>query len=265
MRPHRIAQTLAVAAILWATPGLAQPAPVATSTPLTVETKYVKATVTIEDRLKHFPGLYDNLIAEGRRELGKRRAEAAKDAKSDPAMFEDGRHYEFERGYFQRSVIGSYVSVTRNDYEDGLGAHPNRLVDTILWEAMAKKRISIRPFFKESTASGPTLKRLAHLIRVALAAEKKARDVIVGDPDTDTQLSGVEPDLLKMGAVALAPSTEKDRSAGLLFYFPPYAVGSYVEGEYTAFIPWSALKDDLSPLGTGLFGGNRPDGDEKND
>lgn len=232
---------------------------------ITIETKWIAAGVTIEDSLKAYPGLYDNLIAEGRRELAKRRADAAKDAKSDPAMFEGGRHYEFERGYSLRSVVGRYVSVLRTDYEDGLGAHPNHLTNTILWDTAARKQVSIRPFFKETATGGPTLKRLAHLIRVALAEEKKARDVTVGDPDTDTELSGVEPDLLKMGAVALTASTEKDKSAGLIFYFSPYQVGSYVEGEYNAFVPWTAFKDDLSAEGISLFGGVRPAEDVKKD
>jgi len=259
--PCRAARIVPIVAALVAAPVFAQNI----STPLTVETKYVKARVSIADNLKAYPGLYDNLVAEGRRELAKRRAQAAKDAKSEPTMFEDGRHYEYERSYTQRSVVGRYVSIVRTEYEDGLGARPNHLIDTILWDAEAKKQISIRPFFKESAPGGPTLKRLAHLIRVALAAEKKARDVKVDDPDSDTQLANVSPDLLKMGAVALAASTENGKSAGLVFYFAPYMVGSYVEGDYNAFVPWTEFKNQLSPAGAAVFGGMRSPDDIKQD
>lgn len=228
-----------------------------------IATKTIEASLTIDPKLKAWPGLYDSLLAEGRRELVKWRVQSEKDRKDMPEAFESRRRYSFERAYTQRSAIGRYVSVVRADYLDGLGAHPNHQTDTILWDATARKRISIRPFFKESATGGPTLEHLAHLVRVALAAEKKARDVEVGDPDTDTELSGgVQPDLLKMGAVALVPSTEKGKSAGLVFYFSPYAVGSYVEGDYTAFVPWADFKDDLSAEGAALFGGARPAGDE---
>lgn len=48
-------------------------------------------------------------------------------------------------------------------------------------------------------------------------------------------------------------------------YFSPYDVGAYVEGDYTVFVPWTAFKDHLSPAGLALFGGERREGDEKND
>jgi hypothetical protein len=230
-----------------------------------ISTRTIEATLTIDPKLKAWPGLHDSLLAEGKRELNKMLRQSEKDRKETPDMFHDGRRYAFDRAYAERSAIGRYVSVTRADYLDGLGAHPNHDTNTILWDATARKRISIRPFFKESTAGGPTLTRLAHLIRVSLAAEKKARDIEVGDPDSDVELANVQPDLLKMGAVALVPSIEKDKSAGLVFYFSPYAVGAYYEGDYTAFVPWTEFKDNLSAEGAALFGGARPAGDEKND
>ena len=73
---------------------------------------------------------------------------------------------------------------------------------------------------------------------------------------------GLEPSLLKIGAVTLAPSTEAGKSSGLTFHYPPYAVGPYVEGEYVAFVPWATLKPYLSPEGARVFGGSRPKGDE---
>ena len=230
-----------------------------------LETKLIEATVTIDPALKAYPGLYDNLLAEGRRELAKQRAGAEKDRKETPDMFHDGRHYTFERGYAQRSAIGRYISITRADYIDGLGAHPNHGTNTILWDAEAKKRISVRPFFKETADNGATLRALAKAIRAAVVVVKKARDVPVDDPDTDIGLSSVKPTLLDIGALALAPSTEAGKSSGLISYFPPYAVGAYVEGDYTVFVPWTAFKGYLSPEGAALFGGERPKGDVDKD
>lgn len=230
-----------------------------------IKTRAIEAGVSITKDLKVYPGLYENLLAEGRRELEKWRVSAEKDRKDAPDAFASGRRYNFKRSYTRRSAIGRYVSVMRGDYFDSHGAHPNSETNTILWDAETKKRVSIRPFFRESAPGGPTLSRLAKAIRARLALEKKARGGDDLDPETDTELANVKPDLLKMGAAALVPSTEGDKSAGLIFYFSPYAVGPYAEGNYSAFVSWQTFKDDLSPEGVRLFGGERPKGDKEND
>lgn len=230
---------------------------------LEIKTKLIEASVGIEESLKAYPDLYDNLLAEGRRELAKLRAQAEKDRKEMPDIFREGRHYTYERNYTQRSAIGRYVTVVRGDYMNGLGAHPNHQTDTILWDTAAKKRISIRPFFKETADNGPTMLAMVKSIRAALVVEKKKRDI--QDAETDTGLDALKPSLLKIGALALAPSTEKDKSAGLVSYFSPYAVGPYAEGDYTVFVPWTDFKQYLSPEGAALFGGERPPADVEKD
>ena len=60
----------------------------------------------------------------------------------------------------------------------------------------------------------------------------------------------------------LAPSTETDKSSGLTFHYPPYAVGPYAEGDYVAFVPWETLKPYLTPEGTKIFGGAQTKGDD---
>jgi len=261
LRLGRAAFLLCFAAL--AMPALAQDAAKEQKPVLSVKTRAIEETLVIEDALKAYPGLYDNVFAEGKRELDKWRASAETDRKTSPEEFKDGRRYAFDRSYTRRSAIGHYVSIERFDYLNSGGAHPNSLLDTIVWDANAKKRISIRPFFKESAAGGPTLTRLAKNIRAVLAVEKKARGADDVDPEADTGLGNVKPDLTKMGAVALVPSTETGKSAGLVFNFSPYAVGSYAEGPYSAYVPWTAFKDDLSPEGAALFGGERPKSDEE--
>jgi hypothetical protein len=232
---------------------------------LKIATRSIEASVTIEATVKAYPGLYDNLLAEGRRDMPKWRVEADKDLRKMPEIFTTERRYSHDRTYSPRSVTGRYVSVLRSDFFDGLGAHPNTVVNTILWDLNARKRVSIRPLFKETADDGPILRRLARAVRVALAVEKQKRDMPVQDPDTDIGLSAVEPKLLGIGAVALAPSSEAGKSAGLVFYFSPYAVGGYAEGSYTVYLPASEFKDDLSAEGAALFGGERPKDDSKDD
>uniref|UniRef100_UPI00195317E1 hypothetical protein n=1 Tax=Escherichia coli TaxID=562 RepID=UPI00195317E1 len=90
-----------------------------------------------------------------------------------------------------------------------------------LWDKAENKAISIRPFFTETADNGPAMTAMQKAVIASLKIEKKKRDSdLTGD-----WLKSVEPKLLKIGAVTLAPSTEAGRSSGLTFYYPPDAVG----------------------------------------
>jgi len=243
---------------------------------VSIKSKLVEITVEIDDAFKAHPGLYDNCLAEGRGWAEKMRGNAGKGQRDLPAAFR-GVAWTYDRNYASRSVVGRYVSIVRTDDTFEGGAHPNSVIDTILWDGDARKRISIRPFFKETADNGPTMKALAQLARLAVASEKISRDIPVGGDDTlkanmtpeqyleaDTFINdGVKPALLELGPVTLAPSTERGRSAGLTFHYSPYAVGPYVEGPYTVFVPWTKFRQFLSDEGAALFGGERPKDDEQ--
>jgi hypothetical protein len=223
-----------------------------------IKTKKVEVSVFLDDKIKADPALAADCLAEGKAWAAKNRADA--DKEQDPILFRDGA-WSYERKYAVRSVVGGqYVSIVRSDYMDTHGAHPNSDVNTILWDASAKKRISIRPFFTETTDNGPTMTALRKAVIASLNIEKKKRDT--GETATAEWYKGVEPKLLKIGAVTLAPSTEAGKSSGLTFHYPPYAVGPYAEGEYVAFVPWEVLKPYLTPEGARIFGGTRPKGDD---
>jgi Protein of unknown function (DUF3298) len=227
---------------------------------IVIKTRSVEATVLLDAQIKADPTLAADCLAEGRKWAEKNRAEAEASRKEDPVMFRNGG-WTFERKYDTRSMVGGrYVSIVRSDYMNNGGAHPNSDVDTILWDATANKRISIRPFFAETADGGPTMKAMQAAVIASLRVEKKKRDV-EETADMDWYKS-VEPKLLRIGAVTLAPSTEANKSSGLTFHYPPYAVGPYVEGEYVAFVPWTKLKPYLTPEGAAIFGGARPKGDD---
>jgi len=226
----------------------------------TIKNKNVEASVFLDDKIKADPALAADCLAEGRKWIDKNAAEAATSRKQDPQMFRNGA-WTMERKYETRSVVdGRYVSIVRSDYTDTGGAHPNRDVDTILWDTNAKKRISIRPFFTETADNGPTMKALVKVVIASLNVEKKKRDTT--ETATAEWYKGLEPKLLKIGAVTLAPSTVSGKSSGLTFHYPPYAVGPYTEGEYVAFVPWETLKPYLTPEGAAIFAGARPKGDD---
>jgi hypothetical protein len=225
-----------------------------------IKNKNVEASVFLDAKIKADPALAADCLAEGKKWIDKNAAEADASRKQEPVMFRNGA-WSFERKYDTRSVVGGqYVSIVRSDYMDSGGAHPNSDVNTILWDSGAKKRISIRPFFTETADNGPTLTAMRKPVIASLNIEKKKRDT--SDTATAEWYKDVEPKLLKIGAVTLAPSTETGKSSGLTFHYPPYAVGPYVEGEYVAFVPWETLKPYLTPEGAKIFGGARPKGDD---
>jgi hypothetical protein len=246
-----------LATVVW----LAAPALAADRKPdAALKTKAFAGSVLLDDKIKAVPALAADSLAEGGKWLDKSAAEAAASLKEDPQFFKDGG-WAFERKYAVRSVVAlRYVSVVRSDYMDTHGAHPNTDVNTILWDKQAQKRISIRPFFTETADNGPTMNAMRNVAIAALKAEKIRRDS--GDTATEEWFKGLEPKLLKIGAIAFAPSTEAGKSSGLTFYYPPYAVGPYAEGQYAAFVPWQVLKPYLSPEGSAIFGGARPKGDD---
>lgn len=195
----------------------------------------IEAAVFLDPKIKQDAALAANCLAEGRTWIDKNAADAAAARKQDPVLFRNGA-WGFERRYTVRSVIdGHYVSIVRSDYMDTGGAHPNSGVDTILWDSTAKKRISIRPFFTETADNGPTMTALLKGAIASLKIEKNKRDAT--ETANAQWFKGLEPKLLKIGAVTLAPSTDSGKSSGLTFHYPPYAVGPYAEGAYVAFVP----------------------------
>jgi hypothetical protein len=224
-----------------------------------IKNKSIEASVFLDDKIKAEPALSAYCLADGKKWIDKNAADAAKDMKEDPQFYKDGG-WSLERKYSVRSVVTDrYVSVLRDDYMDTRGAHPNTDVNTILWDKSGNKPISIRPLFTETADNGPTMTAMQKAIIASLKVEKKKRDP--NETATAEWFKGVEPKLLKIGAVTLAPSTESGKSSGLTFHYPPYAVGPYAEGQYVAFVPWETLKSFLTPEGQHIFGAARPKGD----
>jgi hypothetical protein len=85
MRPDAtftLRAALIAAALCWPALAAAEDKPV-----IAIDSKTIEASVTIDERLKAYPGLTDNLLAEGRRDVVKWRAGAEKDRKEMPDFF----------------------------------------------------------------------------------------------------------------------------------------------------------------------------------
>jgi len=224
---------------------------------IALKSKAAEISVTLDAKIRVNAKLAAYLLADGKKWANSHLAEANKQLKESPEFFRDGRGWELERDYtLQSTVANRYVSILRSEFTFTGGAHPNRGFETFLWDDQAKKPISIRPFFTELKDDGPALAAILKAVIASLIEEKKARGTYF--PDDLGWQKYIEPKLMKIGPVLLAPSTEPGKSSGLEFQYGPYAVGAYAEGSYEAFVPWSILKPFLSPEGLAIFGGERP-------
>jgi hypothetical protein len=265
--------------VAFACPLAAGPQPAEEKPAVEIKTRAAEITVTIDKELKPVSGLAEDLLAEGQRYVAKSRADADQEYKTNKAWFKD-RRWTYDRSYSFRSLVADrYVSILREDGTYGGGAHPNSRTDTILWDKTLTKRISIRPFFTEMADNGPTMTALAKLVRNATALEKNERrrgELSDDEKKNEPKLSieklvagdeqireAVQPKLLKIGPISLAPSTAAGKSSGLTFHFSPYDVDAYAAGPYAIFVPWTDLKSFLSPEGAAIFGGERPEKDKE--
>jgi hypothetical protein len=225
-----------------------------------LKTKTLDISVILAPAVKANAALAADSLKEGKAWAARQRADARSAMKEVPAAASAGHPWTYERKYEVRSVVADrYISIVRSDYMNTNGAHPNSDVNTVLWDDAQKKRINIRPFFTETADDGPTMQALLAGAIQALKAEKKARGV--DDYSGVDWYKELKPSLAKIGAIALTPSTETGKSAGLTFHYPPYAVGPYAEGPYAVFVPFETFKPYLSADGTAIFGGKRPNGD----
>lgn len=227
-----------------------------------LKAKFTEVSVSFDDAIKAEAPLLKNLTGASKTwaaKMLKELLEQRKDLGDLPADIRN-RPWEAERSYGQSALIADrYVSVIRSDYNYTGGAHPYHAGDTLLWDKRDGKMISIRPFFTELADNGPAMTAIRNAVVADLKVEKKKRD---NDNPDMSLVDALEPKLLKIGPVSLTPSTVSGKSSGLTFHYSPYAVGSYAEGEYTAFVPWPLLKPYLTPEGTAIFAGEQPKDDK---
>jgi hypothetical protein len=231
---------------------------------VSIKTKVVEIEISIDPALRAYPRLYAALAAEGRKYAAARRKEAQEAWKTDRVLFR-GFAWTFNRSYRMRVAALPYVSVLIDNGMFTGGAHPNTVLNTMLWDTRANRDVDMETLFRETQKNGPTATALAKLVREAIIQEKEKRDAYVeDDPATDQWLKPIQADFSTLGAPSLALSTVPGRASGITFHFSPYGVGPYAEGSYAAFVPYPALEPYLTDEARQLFAGERlkPDEDE---
>jgi hypothetical protein len=250
---RRVLSGIAIAGFA-ALASLAQAAPKAA---IATKTKAVEISVTFDELIRMRPELSANILNEGKRWADRERREADREWQNSPELFRGGQRWTLERDYAVTSIVaGRYISILRTDYTYSGGAHPNTMLETLLWDEQVKKRISIRPFFTDLSDNSRAMVEIQNAVISSLTVEKKERGTY--DANDNEWFKSLQPSLFKIGAVVLEPSTEAGKSSGLMFHYSPYAVGSYAEGSYSAFVPWRILRPYLTAEGLAIFSGDKP-------
>lgn len=221
----------------------------------TAKKPYVEIEVIVADSLKAYRKLYEHLVAEGKKFGEESERDTAGQWREHKDFFRN-MAYSFDRGYRLQAAAGKYVSVEISESQYTGGAHPNHEIDTLLWDRELERRADFKTFFIDTENNSPAMTALAKLVKDAVIAEKKTHDVPV--EDGDIWFKEWKPEFEIFGAPGLAPSTEAGKSSGVTFDFSPYAVGAYVEGSYTVFIPAEKIAPYMTPEAQALFGGERP-------
>ncbi len=130
------------------------------------------------------------------------------------------------------------LSVLQHHWEYTGGAHGNYGTSARTWVrepgATAAREVALAELFRTKSDFKP------RLLEVLTAAYTEARrDRFDEEPPPEAgALTEVHLDY----AWAITP-------AGLRFYYPPYELGSYAEGEYVLLIPWERIADVLADDG----------------
>ncbi len=222
---------------------------------LSIKNSVFEGSVDIDNRLKAYPKLYAFLLAHGRRALARAMVRPT-DEDAKQLIFEPGgRRWKFtnDATYTLRAVTGPYVSVIRITDWYGGGAHPNYGLTTWFWDRTSERQATLADMLIDAEDDGPTMKKLAELVSTGIDKENERRGNSSDPVVLEAKLKGLAP--------TFAPSTIPGKASGLIFYFPPYEVGSYADGFYIIFVPAAAVAPLFKPSLQNLFAGQRPKSD----
>jgi hypothetical protein len=148
---------------------------------------------------------------------------------------------------------GDIVSLAGSAYEFTGGAHGNLQFDTHV------ARTNGAALKVADMLQGGVTPALVIGICEALKAEKVKRIGAATVYDDPVNCAGPNANVkIEEAKLALASSSEANKFGGILVYWPPYAVGPYVEGPYEIVVQQEVFAMDVRPEFKPLFGGTAP-------
>ena len=239
---------------------------------ISLTSRAAEITVTVEPSLRKHPGLYENCLAEGGTWAERNRAEAAKELLRKSGVLQT-------RGAAGRTS-GATTSAPSSAATSACCATtaPTRAARIRIpaptpscGTATRGGRMNVRPFFRDTRRQWRTDPERAGATcpprrrRREAQARQRQRRGPEGQAHAGARTRRARfDDRQRHPAVAAQarpdPARPLDRARQKLpasaFHYSPYAVGSYAEGQYIVFVPWTDFKAHLSPQGAALFGGS---------
>lgn len=224
--------------------------PAEAAAPMAFESKtpYADVRLTLPDAIKSQTDLHARLYAEEVRRL-RQFTEGAQGELTEAGADADRPKYQKTITITAAAETGKLLSLKRTDFDYSGGAHPNTLMDGLLWDKALKRRVGIADLF----GKGADLTALDQALCSAINTAKRARvpdsaSVTLGGKDFSCPRAADTP-------FVLTPGDTPGKAAGLTFLIGPYQVGPYVEGAYEIAIPAAVFRSLLAVAYSGEFGG----------
>lgn len=233
-----------------AAPDAAVVTPAEAAAPMTFEskTRYADVRLTLPDAIRSQTDLHARLYAEEVRRL-RQFTEGAQGELTEAGADADRPKYQKTITVIAAAETGKLLSLKRTDFDYSGGAHPNTLMDGLLWDKALKRRVGVNDLF----GKGANLTALDQALCSAINAAKRAR--VPGGPGVNLGGKDFSCPRAVDTPFVLTPGDTPGKAAGLTFLIGPYQVGPYVEGGYEIAIPAAVFRPLLAVAYSSEFGG----------
>jgi hypothetical protein len=202
--------------------------------------------LTLPAALKTQPDLHARLYAQGVKDL---KAFADGAAADHSEMADEGVQVQpYARGvaWSTSAETSKLLSLEKKEYEFAGGAHPNSSYGELIWDKAMKRAVAPAALFRKDADYARLDAALCAALQRA-KADRAGSAPLGGDIWTCPKW--------RESTFVLAPSNQAGKAGGLIFLFPPYAVGPYSEGAYEVTIPYEVFAPYLAPAYADEFAG----------
>ena len=184
-------------------------------------------------------------------------AEYRKDAETAKKEAEaekyDFRQYNLTVNWHMELDHPRFLSLINYTWSYSGGAHGNTNMETLLWDRKKQVAGSLNDLFADAGAAKRARKAmLAYAVKDLLRQKAKNLEVPLQGFEDEQVTSGASGGL---DLFTLEPSDQAGKIAGVRLWYPPYAVGPYVEGAFESFVPRKVFKKYLRKSVRRQFGG----------
>ncbi len=226
------------------------------------ESPHISTEISVAAEIVMEPGLGSEIVSGSVGTARKLAQSAAEDSESVPEFF---RPYLLDETWDVTYSSDRHLSVLGTRWMFTGGAHGNTGYMAIIWQRDGDggKEVPVQSLFVDGeSVAAPVWPVLMNHLYAQWEAEWVER---VGSPmgeDDQTWRDDARKTLTYRPdgylTVTLLPSTVDEKSAGLAFHYPPYALGPYAMGTFSFEVPHAVFADYLTDDAKDVFAGTIP-------